>query len=177
MKTTRRSLASLALLTTFALAACGGTGAATTGPGGPAATTAGGATQPAGGGTTPTQAAGGNGGAAVDACKLLTDEEIKSATGFSPKSSAAAPDMGTFPAGCEWELDNEGAASWSITLGVMPTGGRSFYDGYVAPPVGEGEVGDVTVVKGDTTFSVLYIEFPTRDEVAVELAKAVAAKL
>ena len=71
----------------------------------------------------------------------------------------------------------------------MPTGGRNFYDRYVAP-VGEGdvidglgddalqsEVGDVSVVKGDTSFSVLYIEFPARDEVAVQLAKAIAAKL
>ena len=98
--------------------------------------------------------------------------------------------MGTFELGCEWELDNAGAASWSITVGVMPTGGRDFYDRYIAPPVGEGdvidgigddalqsEVGDVTAVKGDTSFSVLYIEFPTRDEVAVQLAKAIAAKL
>jgi hypothetical protein len=189
MKTTRRSLASLAMLTTFALAACGGSGgAARTGPAAPGATSGPVATQPPGNGGTATQAPGG--GAAIDACSLLTDAEIKAATGFSPKSRAAAPDLGTFASACEWELDNEGAAAWSITVGATKGGGREFYDRYVAPPVGEGEVvegigddalqsevGDVTAVKGDTVFSVLYIEFPSRDEVAIALAKAIAAKL
>ena len=191
MDTTRRSLTSFALLMTLALAACGG-GEATTTPGGPAATTAGGATQAPGGSTsnggTVTQAPG-NGGTAIDPCTLLTDEEIRSPTGFSPKSHASES-LGVFASGCAWELDNEGAAPWSITVGVTTTGGRDFYDRYIAPPVGEGEViegvgddalqsdvGDVTAVKGDTVFSVLYIEFPSRDEVAIPLAKAIAAKL
>ena len=194
MKTTRRSLTTLGLFASLGLAACGG-GGATTGPGGPtatpvtpAATAAGAATQPPGNGGSATQAPG-NGGASIDACTLLTDEEIKAATGFSPKSHAPES-LGVFDFGCAWELDNEGDAAWSITIGVTTSGGRAFYDRYVAPPVGEGEViegigddalqsdvGDVTAVKGDTVFSVLYIEFPARDEVAVPLAKAVAAKL
>jgi len=170
--------------------ACGGTGAPTTAPGAPAATSA--AVTAAPGGATPAPAASAptTGGMAIDACSLLTDAEIKSATGFSPIRKTAGPQMGVFNAGCEWELDNDGAAPWSITIGLNASGGRSFYDKYIAPPVGEGEVidgvgddalqsdiGEVTAVKGDTIFSVLYIEFPTRDEVAVPLAKAIAAKL
>jgi hypothetical protein len=185
MDTKRRSLTILGLATSLVLAACGGAGTATTVPTGPAA---GSPTQPPGNGGTATQAPG-NGGTSFDACTLLTDQEIATATGFSPKSHAAES-LGAFASGCAWELDNAGDTPWTITVGVTTSGGRAFYDRYVAPPVGEGEViegigdgalqsdvGDVTAVKGDTVFSVLYIEFPTRDEVAVTLARAIAAKL
>lgn len=174
----RRFLAILGLSTAFLVAACGGGATTTAGPGAPGATSGGTATQAPGGGAT------------IDPCALLTDEDIKAATGFSPIRETAGPTMGIFEVGCEWELDNEGGVPWSIVLGVRPEGGRDYYDSFFAPPVGEGEVlegvgddalqsdiGDVNAVKGDTMFSVSYIEFPTRNEVAVELAKAVARNL
>ena len=182
----RRFLTTLGMCVTFLIAGCGGGATTTAGPGAPGATSGGAATT--GGGGTATQAPGG--GATVDACSLLTDEDIKTATGFSPISETAGPTMGIFEVGCEWELDNEGGVPWSIVLGVRPEGGRDYFDRYFAPPVGEGEVlegvgdeallsdiGDVNAVKGDTMFSVTYIEFPARNEVAVELAKAVARNL
>ena len=191
MRTQTRATLSIVALLAAVVAGCSGGPTATTGAGGPAAT----------GGTAPTTAAGGatvapaataptGGGTAVDACTLLTDAEIKSATGFAPIRKGAEPQMGVFEAGCEWELDNAGDAAWSITIGVKTSGGRAFYDKYIAPPASEGtavdgvgddalqsDIGEVTAVKGDTVFSVLYIEFPTRDEVAIPLARAVAAKL
>jgi hypothetical protein len=186
MDTTRRLHATLGLATMFALAACGGTSAVATNAGGPAATIA----------TTAAASSGGGGigtgvpGEAVDACGLLTDSDIKAATGFSPTRHAGGAQLGIYQFGCEWELDNEGAVPWSIVVGATRPGGRDYYDRYFAPPVGEGDVlqnvgddaiqddtGLVNAVKGDTVFTVSYIEFPARNQVAVELAKAIAAKL
>src|SRR5262245_58742325 len=101
----RRLPTGLGVLGMVLLAACGG-GAATSGPGGPGATTGAAATQAGGGAAT--EPAGG-GGSAVKPCDLLTDEQIKAATGFSPISETAGPTMGIFQIGCEWELDNTGS--------------------------------------------------------------------
>jgi len=194
MLTFDRRPAALVTLLALALAACGGS-AATGGPGAgnPSVGAAGtpGAVAVGTSGGVASQTHGAPGGPASDPCSLLTDEEIKTATGFSPISATAGPTMGVFDVGCEWELDNEGGGvPWSIVVGVRAEGGREFYDDYFAPPVGEGEVlvgvgddalqtdlGDVNAVRNDVMFSVSYIEFPSRNDVPVALAKAIASKL
>ncbi|HET9852786.1 MAG TPA: hypothetical protein VFP56_09800 [Candidatus Limnocylindrales bacterium] len=195
MLTFHRRLAALLTVVSLALGACGGS-AATSPPGagnptaGPGATPGDAAGTPAG---VATQASGAPGGpdAATDPCSLLTAEEIKTATGFSPISATPGPTMGVFDVGCEWELDNEGSGvPWSIVIGLRADGGREYYDDYFAPPVGEGEVlqgvgdaaiqtdiGDVNAVRNDVMFSVSYIEFPSRNDVPVALAKLIASKL
>ena len=95
MRTHTRASLSIITLLAAVVAGCSGGATAATGAGGPAAT----------GGTAPTTAVGGatpasvataptGGGTAVDACSLLTDAEIESATGFSPIRKGAGPQMG-----------------------------------------------------------------------------------
>lgn len=123
----------------------------------------------------------------VEACSLLTDAEIESATGRSVASKQPGTVQGVFENGCTWELElaEDDYVGWSIDVGVISPGGRRFYDTYVAPfaegPVpnlGDAavsqEVGGIDVVKGDTLVSVFVVALNTDDEDAVtrELAQA-----
>ena len=179
----RARFVTLATTAVLALAACGGGAAATGGPGGtsaPGGTTppVGQATQPAGGGST------------VDACKLLTADDIKAVTGYAvSKATPTAANM-VFASGCEWELvaSNE-IVPPSIVLGIMTSGGKAYYDTYFKPYNDEqgnkpiANLGDeavdvgfsaVMVVKGDNLFNLQYLG--QKDHEA-ELAKKLVAHL
>lgn len=196
MHTTRRLPITFGILTALFLAACGGGTAATTdpgGPGGPGATSGGSATQAPGGPTT--QAPGG--GETVDACALLSAADIDAVTGLAASSTTPGPQAGIFPSGCEWALvDEDAIVPPSISLGVMTSGGKAYYDRYFAPfeeeagyePIeGLGDVavdadfGAVHVVAGDAFFQVQYIggSFGGDDSTALatELARKVVANL
>lgn len=194
MNTSRRSIVTFGLATTLLVAACGGGNPATSGPAGVPTLPGGAATQAPGGG--PTQAPGG--GETVDVCALLTAEDIQDVTGDEIASSAAGPQAGVFPTGCEWVLiDGEAIVPPSISLGVMKTGGRDYYDRYFAPFNEEGgyepidglgdeavdaAAGAVLVVSGDTFLQVQYLGggFGSSDEdtaLATELARKVVANL
>jgi hypothetical protein len=159
----RARLVLLSAVAVVGIAACGGS-AATAGP----------ATQPPGQATQ--QPAGGGpagGGPAVDACALLTDDDIQAVTGYSVANKRPGPNGGVFAAGCEWELnaDNE-IVPPSIVLGIMTSGGKAYYESYFKPfNDEEGNklipgVGDEVVdagfsviqgVKGDAFFNLQYL--------------------
>ena len=85
MKTPHRSLTTVGLFASLALAACGGAGAATTGPGGPAATSAGpGATT----GSSPTQQPGNGGGATQAPGNGFPSSPVASPCTVTPSASA-----------------------------------------------------------------------------------------
>jgi hypothetical protein len=174
----------------FALAACGG-GAAATGPNGAGASSGGGATNapdtstPIGGGAT--QAPGG--GATVDACALLTADDIKSVTGYAVAKATGGPQGGVFASGCEWELVADEIVPPSILLGIMTEGGKDYYDKYFAPfdnaegntPItGLGDVamdvgfGTVHVVKGEAFFNLQYLGQKDHE---IDLARKLVAHL
>lgn len=134
------------------------------------------------------------GGAAenVDACTLLTDAEIEQATGNSVASRAHSNLATVLPSVCDIELDGA-----SITVGVKSTGGRSYYETYFEPFIGDefgllsepvsgladkaarDGFGYVMAVKGDALVDVNYIEFLREDKAAVaeELMRLALAKL
>jgi len=71
----------------------------------------------AGGGGGATQAAGNGGGvSSIDACKLLTTDEIKSATGISVK--AGVPQSTDSQVNCDWESE-DGASSVGLTVATF----------------------------------------------------------
>ena len=115
-----RRLVTIGLSAAFCLAAWGG--AAATPPGGSQATQAPAGTAAAS--ATGAAATANAGGATGDACALLTADDIKKATGFSPISQAGGAQLGIFNVGCEWELDNKDAVPWSIVVGMIQRGGR-----------------------------------------------------
>ena len=192
MNTNRRALTIVGLSTALVLAACSGA------PVGPAGTSGAGSTSGAGG-PGPTQAPGQRtqptgGGAAVDACALLTDAEVEEVTGHAVEETTPGPQLGLFQFGCQWLLSQDDAmVPASINLGVMPEGGRSYYDRYFAPfneeygyeaipGVGDeavdAEVGSILVVAGDAFFNLQYIGFTDDDAaVAAELGRKVVARL
>ncbi|HET9852788.1 MAG TPA: DUF3558 family protein [Candidatus Limnocylindrales bacterium] len=187
--------AALSLVTALALAACGGGGGApgtgaTANPGGPLATAAAGpATQVPAPGTTQAPA-----GATVDACALLSDADIKAASGLEPKGPGTPALFGYYTAGCQWDIVNEGAAvAPTLAIGVLPTGGMEQYDRDIAPfgveygyePIeglGDKAVdyggGAVLVLTGDTLVEVQYAAIKANDvEIATELARTVLSHL
>ena len=188
MNTNRRLPIAYGILTTLVLAACGGGPAATSGPGGPAATS-GSATQVPGGAVT--QAPGG--GQTVDACALLTAADIEAATGLVAKPGLPGPQGGIFASGCEWELvDEDAMVPPTISLGVMTTGGKDYYERYFAdmnenagykPIDGLGDVavdadfGAVHVVSGDAFFQVQYISGSFGGDYSTALATELAHKV
>lgn len=182
----RTRLLALAATTAVAIAACGGA-ATTSAPGGGGATQPAGATQSTGGGV-PTQQPGG--GQTVDACSLLTAEDIKAVTGYAIDKAVPGPQGGVFASGCEWGLiaENE-IIPPSIVLGIMTTGGKAFYDQFFAPfenadgnkPIsGLGDkaidvgASTVQVIKGDAFFNLQYLG---KQDLEEELAKKVLTHL
>ena len=194
MHTTRRVPIILGILTTIVVAACGGGTATTSGPGGPGPTSGTGTTQAPGNGTS-TQAPGGGG--TVDACALLTAEDIEAVTGLVASSVEPGPQAGVFASGCLWELvDEDAMVPPTISLGVMTTGGKDYYERYFAPfnedagykPIEnlgdvavDADFGAVHVVTGDAFFQVQYIGggFGSDDSTALatELARWVVINL
>jgi hypothetical protein len=163
-----------AALFALVVVACGGasvaspTGAPTATPGGPA-----GGTPSVSVTVAPTA-----GGASIDSCALLSDDEIAQATGRQVASKTPGPAIGTFADSCSWELTqtSDDTVPWSIDIGVMASGGRSYFDTYLSslegtdPVTGVGDAavidgaGGITAVKRDTLISVLVIAFAGDEE-------------
>lgn len=189
----RPSLLAAATCAALVLAACGGP-AATTGPGGPGATAAGdgatqgsGGTQNPGGGTATTPPTGGGG--TVDACTLLTADDIKAVTGYAVAKARPTAQNIVFPSGCEWELVAKEIVPPSIVLGIMTTGGKAYYDTYFKPyneeqgntPIAglgdeavDVDFGAVMVLKGENLFNLQYLGEQAYE---VELAKKLVTHL
>jgi hypothetical protein len=109
-------------------------------------------------------------GQAVDACSLLSDEEIEQTLGYPVKTKTPGSVMGIFANGCSWEVDSaaEQIVDWSLDVGVISPGGRQYYDTYLGPYDGEpisglgdvaqeSDAGGINGVKGDTLVSVFLI--------------------
>jgi hypothetical protein len=181
MKTTRRfaPVTTFALTTALVLAACGGSSggptatsgptvpvaAATQVPGGEAPTTdpgTGAASQePVAGGATLAPGAG-----TIDACSILSAEDIMRITAAKLVTAVPAQQLGIFSNGCLYEL-NDGSTTTTINIGIMETGGRQYFDSQIAPGgfdtfSGVGDVavnytaGAVLAVAGDTLVSAQY---------------------
>jgi hypothetical protein len=119
-------------------------------------------------------------GQSIEACSLLSDDEIQDLTDRSIASMIAQPVMGIYENGCHWELDpgSDDIVGWSIDVGVRSPGGRSYFDTFLAPysvgPVsglGDAAVtmdgGSIEAVKGDTLVSTFVIAFSADDEEAL----------
>jgi hypothetical protein len=68
-----------------------------------------------------------------DPCSLLTDAEITRITKQPIVSKEAGQQLGVFDVGCDWEVGPPNQITWSIQVGVIPSGGRAYYDKYFAP--------------------------------------------
>ena len=120
-------------------------------------------------------------GQSLAACSLLADDEVQQVTERSIATKSDGPVMGIFDNGCSWELDpgREDVVGWSIELGVISPGGRSYFDTFLSfpedtePVSGLGDVavasdvGGIHAVKGDTLVSVFVIAFNADDEAAL----------
>ena len=93
-------------------------------------------------------------GEAINACALLTDADIREATGFTVLAND--PVGGITSTGCRWELDyGDPDIHEYVTLNVQSPGGRAWYDGFPfdAPASVEG-LGDKAVEDGGVVFAV-----------------------
>jgi hypothetical protein len=184
----RAKILALTAVAGLCLAACGGA-AATSGPGaggGGATQGTGAATQNPGGGGQTQQPGGGQ---TVDACAFLTDDDIKSVTGYAVATKKNGAQVGIFQSGCEWELvaPNE-IVPPSIVLGIMVEGGKAYYEKYMKPyndeqgatavPVGDEAVDAgfsvIMGVKGDAFFNLQYLG---QKDWELELAKKLVTHL
>jgi hypothetical protein len=160
----------LAILTIGLLvAACGG-GASSSGVSPSVAPGSAATNQPAATGVEPPA------GATLDACALLTDEDILAATGRAVDTMTPGSVMGIFSNGCEWELvpGDDDITPVSIDLGVVSPGGLEYYETYLkfdtTPVSGIGDdavtddAGGISAVKGDTLVSVFVIAFGDDEE-------------
>ncbi len=184
--------AALGVLLVLVITACGSSGAAPATSGG----SGGGASGGGGSGVAspPPQGAGGNTGAvpAIDACALLSDEELEAATGQRVTKRTASTLTQVFPSVCDLAFD-EGA---QLTVSIMASGGRSMYEESFEPFIGENELLEETVtdlgdkagrsgddylmvLAGDTLFDLQYLEFWRADKARIirYLAETVLAKL
>ena len=195
----RRLMPLVGLSTIVLVAACGGSAASTPTPavpvgGGEATKAPPASTQaPAGGGS---QAPGGAGttqppaGAAsrppvavgsTEACSVLSAADIQALTGATLVGPVPAGQAG-IQNGCLYELTDASGSTTSINLGVLPSGGRAFYDSQVASGglttidgLGDAAVsprpGNVLAVAGDVAVSVQYFG-PTGPDLAITTAIA-----
>ena len=173
-----RGIAKCALVTTlaFVLAACSGVGVPPT-PTGP---------------TTPTQP--GRPAAGIDACTLLSDEEVRAGTGHDVADQTQSRLTRVFPSVCDIDL----VAGGSLTIGIMSTGGRAMYENSFEPFIGQGSsppldravagLGDkagisgdhsLMVLEGDVLFDIFYLSpgRPDKEAVLRYLAQVILAKL
>ena len=181
----RARLLAVSALAAATLAACGGGPSGASAPDVPCATSGTASTGTGGAGTTQRPGGGGS----VDACTLLTADDIKAVTGYAVSKAVPTAANIVFPSGCEWELVASEIVPPSIVLSIMTSGGRSYYATYFKPYNGEegrtpiAGLGDeavddgfgaVMVVKGDNLFNLQYLG--DKDH-ATELAKKLVAHL
>jgi hypothetical protein len=148
-------------------------------------------TPPASASSTPAQSSQAAAGPAFtgDPCALLTDDEIKQITKQPIVSKTAGQQLGVFDVGCDWEVGPPNQVPWSVQVGIIPSGGRSYYDKYFAPfqgtPVsGIGDVAlefdknDVLAVHGDVLAGVEIIAPGNHDlTLADQLMKLVIGRV
>jgi hypothetical protein len=192
-----RRLSSVALAPILLLAACGG------GSSSQPVAASGASSQPAASapGASAASTDGGSGPAAGDvaqACELLSDADILELTTWEVDTVEPGSTHGIFENGCDWMLAGGTSAGMgapaSITLGVLGTGGREYYDTYFAPFIEENGdeplegVGDVGLigslsgtamaVQGDVLVDVQWIDLGSDETpVAVALLERVVANL
>ena len=178
-----QSVALFAAASIFA-ACAGGTGGAATQPGptlAPAATLASTVGPQATAAVNPSPAAG-----AIDACTLLTNDDIKEITGYPVAKVLPSPPDSIFPSACEWTVTG---ATWQIVLGVTPPGGSPTWEQLVPYMTGKtvtgigdqafqsDAAGDLFVRKGDTMFNIQYVAFGEPKDTQDRLAKRVVEHL
>ena len=139
-------------------------------------------------------ASGVTAGVTVQACDLLTEEDIQEVTGLTIAEATAEKTMGVFENGCEWSLEGEAASSaTAITLGILVPGGRAMWERSFKPygeemgmedleGVGDeaqlGDIDDVIAVQGDALVSLQFLgTFGLPDDLSVELTKRVLEHL
>ena len=145
--TALRSIAALALGASIVVA-CGGGAPVASAPGGGVI-----ATNPAGARSAPPVASapggGGGPGTTIAACDLLTDEDIEQVTGQEISEEVAGPVLGIYNNGCEWTVaPTDTLAEGDITLGVIAPGGRSYYERYFEPFIGDSSLGLEEAIEG-----------------------------
>jgi hypothetical protein len=130
--------------------------------------------------------------ATIDSCKLLSDDEIKLATGEGVVRRKASTLTQIFSSVCDVDLDGGG----SLTVSILPSTGKKLWDVSFGPFVGtdvlEVEVpglGDAAggsrsgdglmVLEDDVLFDVQFIEFARQEKgpVVRYLAEIILAKL
>jgi hypothetical protein len=171
----RHAEAVLSASLVIAIAACGGS----TPP--PSSTAGAGAASRAGDAPT-----------SIDSCAILSDEELKAATGQGVIERSPSTLTQVFSSVCDIDLDNAG----KLTVSVLASGGRGMYERSFEPLIGQGDVLDeavsglgdkaaragnneLMVLVDDVLFDILYIGFGREDKLAAVryLADAVVAKL
>jgi hypothetical protein len=157
-----------------------GTGAPSTGTGSPAGS---GDPTPAG------QPAG-----SIDACALLSEQEIEAGTSRPVLEINRSNLTRVFPSMCDIDLVEGG----TITIGIMPSGGRSMYECCFEAFIGEGENppldravdglgdkagiaddSDLMVLKGDVLFDIVWTVpgVSNKEQVLRYLAEVILLKL
>ncbi len=195
MDTTHRLPLVFSIVTMLVLAACGGgpgVAAPTSGGGSESSSVpVGGSTVPDGGAVASTTPAGpgsavpGGPPSIAEPCTLLTEAEIRQATGFEIKWIFPSEDTpGDLPVGCNWSLGTAELGA-DIVIGVRSPGGAALFDPSRGDPVDgigdrayQSEPAVVDAVKGDTFVSVTYIGSEGDDpEITRELARMIMEKV
>lgn len=119
-----------------------------------------------------------------DPCDLLTDAEILQIMKQPVVSKTSGQDLGVFDRGCDWEVGPPNQVTWSVQVGIIASGGRSYYDQYFAPfegtPIsGLGDVAlqrtsdEVLAVSGDVLAGVTVIAPGNKDKTLAKQLMAV----
>jgi hypothetical protein len=182
----RKSFVLLAILVGL-IAACSG-GGSVAAPGMPTIPPGGGAgSLPSGVPVVPGQP--GQPAGSIDACALLTDEEIRAGAGHEVVERIQSTLTQVFPSVCDMQLD-EG----QLVVSAMASGGRALYERSFEPLIGEMYLehamtglgdkaahdgsGVLMVLSGDTLFDLQYIgSRPDKHNVVVYMAERILAKL
>jgi len=123
-----------------------------------------------------------------DACRLLSDEEILTATESPVIAMEPTAERGS--AGCTWDLDNgpDYEEPWHVTVDVYwPGGAEEFrlYQNFGSPELIEGFDGevydgsfdDILILRGDMLVAISYESLFVRQEILEALARAVLERL
>ena len=130
--------------------------------------------------------------AAIDSCTLLSDDEIKLATGEGVSERKPSTLTQVFSSVCDVTLDGGG----SLTVSILPSGGRDMWHVSFEPTIGSellaeavpdlGDAAgrsasgdDVMVLKDDVLLDVFFIEFGRQEKLPIVryLAEIVLNKL
>ena len=184
-----RAVPALVLGVSLLATACGGGGA--TSPGASAASSAAPLASP--GASHPADPGSNSGpvGASVEACDLLSDDDIIELTSLEVGSATPGTTQGVWRNGCEWKLGENSIDS--LVLGVLQPGGRAMWDRSFKPfgdEMGQepieglgdeallGEDNDVMAVQGDALVSIQFLSYSKpSDEDVINLVRRVLENL